>query len=250
MNLLEVRELSRAFGGVKAVERVAFQIGEGEVVGLIGPNGAGKTTLFNLLSGLLRADSGSIRLGGVEASGLPPQKISALGVSRTFQELRVLADMSARENVAIAFREQTGERLWNLLRHPRLSARVEQSTQVRADALLDSVGLKGRQEDKAGGLSFGQQKVLSVVRAVAQGGRLLLLDEPVAGVAVGLKDAILEIIQGARREGAAVLLIEQDLEAVWRTANRVLFMDEGRIAAVGTPSEIRQDPRVIQGYLD
>jgi len=248
--LLDISDLRKTFDGVTALEGFSCRVGEGEVLGLIGPNGAGKTTLFNAVTGFIPPDKGRVAFNGRDLVGLAPHRIANGGVARTFQKLRLIRRISVLENVLLAFRDQPGERLLNVFFRWRACRRQEAENRSKALQLLDSTGLREKADDQAEALSYGQQKLLSLVCCLAAGADLLLLDEPVAGIAPEMVEKILSIIRGLPEQGKSVILIEHNLDAVMQVCDRVIFMDAGRKVSEGTPEEVRSDPKVIEAYID
>lgn len=247
---LQVTSLHKSFDGVKPLDGFSCRVECGEIVGLVGPNGAGKTTLFNVLTGFLPADSGSAACAGITLTGLPPYKVTRLGIARTFQDLRLIRQMSVLDNVMLAFQDQPGENIFRALLRPKTGRITDSRNRDTALALLDSVGLSEKADDLGENLSYGQQKLLSVVCCLATGASLLLLDEPVAGIAPQMIESILSLIKELPGHGKTVVLIEHNMEAVAEVCDRVIFMDAGRNLAEGTPDEVRNDPRVIEAYID
>ncbi len=247
---LEIDGLDKSFGGVKALVGFSCSLGGGEILGLIGPNGAGKTTLFNVLSGFLPADGGEAVFQGKNLLKTPAHKIANLGIARTFQKLRLIRQVSVLDNVLLAFRNQPGERLGNIFFRWRRCAIAEAGNRRKALSLLEDVGLAAKANDAAEALSYGQQKLLSIVMCLAADANLLLLDEPVAGIARGMREKILAIIKKLPQQGKAVVVIEHDMEAIRDVCGRVIFMDVGKKVSEGTPEEVRNDPRVIEAYLE
>ena len=248
--LLQVAGLRKTFAGVTALDGFSCEVGEREVLGLIGPNGAGKTTLFNAVTGFIPPDRGTVAFKGRDVVGMAPHRIANAGVARTFQKLRLIRRISVLENVLLAFRDQPGERLLNVFFRWRACRRQEGENRSKALQLLDSTGLRGKADDQAEALSYGQQKLLSLVCCLASGADLLLLDEPVAGIAPEMVEKILSIIRGLPKQGKSVVLIEHNLDAVMQVCDRVVFMDAGRKVSEGTPEEVRSDPKVIEAYID
>lgn len=248
--LLEVKEVSKKFGGVTALSAMSLSVNEREIVGLIGPNGAGKTSFFNAITGLLRADSGEISLGGDKSlNGLSSNRILEAGVARTFQNLRLFKNMSAIENIAIGFHTRMHTTLIDAVFDTPRSRREEERAFVRAVELLNFIGLKHMGDELAGNLSYGGQKRLEIARALASEPRILLLDEPVAGMNPSEKDEIAELVRRIRARGIAVLVIEHDMRFVMPLSDRVVVMDEGAKIAEGRPDQVRSDKRVIEAYL-
>ena len=240
MSLLEVTAVSRRFGGVTAVDRCSFAVAAGSLTGLIGPNGAGKTTMFNLIAGALRPDAGDITLSGVSLRRLRPHQIARLGLSRTFQLTRELADLTVLENVVVHAR--TG--LFDLLR-----AAVRPAERDRAMALLELVGLARLAGEPAGGLSYGQKKLLELAAALMPEPRIILLDEPAAGVNPALLDAIVSYIEHVHRSGVTFLIVEHNMELVMSLCDPIIVMAHGSVLAHGPRDAIQRDPRVLEAYL-
>jgi ABC-type branched-subunit amino acid transport system ATPase component len=248
--LLEVRDLSHSFGGVRAVDGASFAVERGSITSLIGPNGAGKSTVFNIVAGYLRGDSGSVLLDGRRIERLPAYRIARLGLARTFQTARALGRMSVLENVVLAAPGHPGERLGGAVLHRRASRVFEERARERALELLTLVRLDGLAGDYAGTLSGGQRKLLDFARVLMTGPELLLLDEPMAGVTPVLREQLLEHILDLRREtGVTFLLVEHDMDVVMRASDHVIVLANGRVICEGTPDEVRRDPRVIDAYL-
>ena len=243
MSALEVRGLSKAYGGVQAVRDVSFAVDAGEVVALIGPNGAGKTTCFNMLNGQLRPDSGEIALAGRSVVGLRPHQVWRLGVGRTFQVTATFSSMTVRENVQVAL----------LSHHRRLFSfwRPARRFQVdEADALLARVGMQGQAARPCAVLAYGDLKRVELAVALANRPRLLLMDEPTAGMAPGERQALMQLAAAlARSERIAVLFTEHDMDVVFNFASRIIVLHGGEVIAAGAPDEVRANPRVREVYL-
>jgi ABC-type branched-subunit amino acid transport system ATPase component len=249
-SLLEVHGVSKHFGGVAAVSDATFSVAERSITALIGPNGAGKTTMFNLISGFLRPESGSIRFADRRIDGLRGDVIARGGLVRAFQTARVLTRMSVLDNMLLAAKHQPGERLGMGWIAPRRVAKREREIHERALEVLDLVRLRPLAGDYAGTLSGGQRKLLELGRALMVEPRMILLDEPMAGVAPVLAQQLLDHIRQLReRQGVTVLVIEHDMDVVMSISERVIVMDEGRVIADGSPEAIQNDERVIEAYL-
>jgi neutral amino acid transport system ATP-binding protein len=243
---LEVHDVVRAFDGVRAVDRATLSVEPNSITGLIGPNGAGKSTLFNCVSGFLRPQAGRVLLDGRRIDRRSPHRIARAGLVRTFQTPRTLARMTVLENVLLAAPRHPGEQLGGAL----AGRRREREARVRAHGLLELVRLDGHVNSLAGTLSGGQRKLLDLMRALMTEPRMLLLDEPMAGVSPTVRVQLLEHILGLRaREGLTFLIVEHDLDFVMRACDRVIVMNDGRVIADGRPDEVRTDERVVDAYL-
>jgi branched-chain amino acid transport system ATP-binding protein len=244
MSVLTVRGLAKSYGGVQALRGVSFSIGAGELVAMIGPNGAGKTTCFNLLTGQLAADAGDIVLDGASIAGLAPRRIWRLGVGRTFQVTATFGSMTVRENVQMVLLS-AARRLHSVL------GKAARHDIARADALLERVGMLGQADRPCAVLAYGDLKRIELAMALAHQPRLLLMDEPTAGMAAAERTALMQLVASlARGEGLAVLFTEHDMDVVFGHADRVLALHGGELIASGRPDEVRADPRVREVYLD
>jgi len=248
--ILETEGVVKRFGGIRAVDGTTLSVREGSITALIGPNGAGKTTFFNVITGFYRPDGGAVRFGGEQILGRPPYAIARMGMVRTFQITKALARMPVIDNMMLAAPDQPGEHLWRVIARPGAVRRRE--TEIRNDAreLLGIFRLRDVADDYAGTLSGGQRKLLEFARALMTQPRLLLLDEPIAGVNPTLRAQILDYMERLRRDlGITFLFIEHDMEVVMNHSDRVIVMAEGRVIADGEPHEVRSDQAVIDAYL-
>jgi branched-chain amino acid transport system ATP-binding protein len=239
-SILEVERVGKRFGGLIALSEVSFSIGQGEIYGLIGPNGAGKTTLFNVLTGIYRQDEGTIRFRGAALENPTPDRIAKLGIARTFQNIRLFANLSALENVMIGRHVRT---------HAGVVGAILRNRGTRAHELLRYVGIAQRGNELARHLSYGDQRRLEIARALATEPHLLALDEPAAGMNATEKVELRKLLEAIRKDGITLLIIEHDVRLVMGLCDRVLVLDYGRNIAEGVPKAIQKDPRVIAAYL-
>jgi len=249
MTLLSLNGITRRFGGLIAVDGVDLAVAKGGVTAVIGPNGAGKTTLFNIISGFQAPNAGRIVFDGTDITGHPPEAIAAAGVVRTFQLVQLFQNLSVLENVKVGSHLHTTGGLWSaVLRLPRTRA-AERALEARARELLAFVGLDAEADEEANALAYGQQRLLEIARSLAAGPRLLLLDEPAAGLSVEETRRLAAAIRTIAERGTTVLLIEHDMKLVMNTADTVAVLDFGRKIAEGPPETVREDAAVIAAYL-
>ncbi|OGR85791.1 MAG: ABC transporter ATP-binding protein [Elusimicrobia bacterium RIFCSPHIGHO2_02_FULL_57_9] len=249
MNLLEVKDLAQHFGGLKAIDQIDLSISEGEIISVIGPNGAGKTTLFNVMTGVYSGTRGSISFQGRPIRGLPSYKITALGIARTFQNIRLFSNMTALENVMVARHCRSSSRLIGpLLRLPAYKAE-ESAIEAAAKEVMSFTGILSCGNDIARNLSYGNQRRLEIARALATEPKLLILDEPTAGMNPTESQELVELVRRIKKRGITVLLIEHQMRVVMDISERVVVLDYGVKIAEGTPQEVVRDARVIEAYL-
>jgi branched-chain amino acid transport system ATP-binding protein len=248
--ILVVSDLTKRFGGLRAVDRASFAVARGSITALIGPNGAGKTTLLDLISGYDRPDRGAVSFEGRRIDGLATHRVARRGVVRTFQLTRVFAAMSVLDNMMLGAQRQPGEQLHRFAFARAAARRAEDAARQRAERLMRAFALEAKADEYAGALSGGQRKLLEFARALMAEPRLVLLDEPMAGVNRALGAKLLDEVERLRREqDMTFLFIEHDIDIVMRRADQIVVMAEGRVVAEGPPQAIRRDQRVIDAYL-
>jgi branched-chain amino acid transport system ATP-binding protein len=249
MALLEVDHIVKRFGGLVAVNDVSFEVDRGEIVSMIGPNGAGKTTAFNCITGLYPLSDGDVRFEDVSLLGMPPHRITRLGISRTFQNIRLFSYMTAVDNVMVGEHCRMRSKVWDDLLHTRKERAEERAVEARALATLRRLGLERYADVYARNLPYGLQRRLEIARALASGPALLLLDEPAAGLNPNEKVELMGVISKLRDDGLTIFLIEHDMRVVMGISDRIVVLDYGEKIAEGTPKEVRENPRVIDAYL-
>lgn len=247
--LLQARGLHKSFGGVKAVSDISFDVPAGSIYAVIGPNGAGKSTLLNLISGIYQTEAGSLSFSGADLSRISAHRRVRLGIARTFQKIRLFKQLSVLENVIAGFHVHHHIPAWQYVVHGAAFAADQQQCRERATQLLDFVGMSARLDVLAGSLSYGEQRMLELGRALATKPRLLLIDEPAAGLNAAEVDGLLDRIRSLRSSGTTVILVEHNMDLVMNVADRIMVMDYGRRLFEGAPAEVQKNPAVIAAYL-
>jgi len=248
-NTLELKQVSKSFGGVRAVNNLSIAFAQGKITALVGPNGAGKTTAFNLVSGLLQPDEGTVTFEGKPISGKKPWEIASLGIGRLFQDVRLFKKMTVLENVMSAFKQQNCESVWRVLFAPWTEWQPEKSRRERAMALLEKVDLLEKADSLAETLSYGQQKLVAIARLLAADAKLLLLDEPTAGVNPKMIESLMKVVRTLVAEGKTVVFVEHNLSVVEKLADWIEFMESGTAIRQGSHKEVFSDPHVRASYV-
>jgi branched-chain amino acid transport system ATP-binding protein len=249
MALLEVRNLTKTFGGLTAVDRLDFEVNDGEILGMIGPNGAGKTTVFNLISGIYPPDEGEIHLNGQSLLGLRPHLITERGIGRTFQTIRLFRNLTVMENVMAGRHCRTKAGWLGAILQPKSQRFEEQCVREEAERHLMFMNLYAQRAELAKNLPYGDQRRLEIARALAIDPHLLILDEPAAGLNEQETNELMQLISQVRDSGITIFLIEHDMKVVMGISDRIIVLDNGAKIAEGTPIEVRGNPRVIEAYL-
>lgn len=249
MSILEVREISKYFGGLKALDEVSFSMPEGIIKAVIGPNGAGKTTLFNIITGTFPATSGSIHFQNQDITGSKPHHIAAKGIMRTFQNLKLASHMSVLDNVKLGLHTQSSSGFFSSMLHLPRSVREEQALEEAARTILELLDLRSYADSQVGNLSFGKQRAVELGRALAAEPHIILLDEPASGLNIQETEELSELIVSIRDRGITILLVEHDMELVMDISDEVVVLNFGQKIAEGTPQEIQQNDDVIAIYL-
>jgi len=247
--LLSAKGLHKSFGGVRAVRDVSFDIPQGAVFAIIGPNGAGKSTMLNLISGVYQPNSGSLSFGGRDLAGMPSHRRVRLGIARTFQKIRLFKQLSVLENVVAGFHTHHDIPAWQYLVHGGAFQRDHARCRSEAMELLSFMGLAARHDTLAGSLSYGEQRMLEFARALATKPKLLLIDEPAAGLNASEVDTLLDRILTTRKRGVTVVVVEHNMELVMNVADRILVMDYGQHLFEGVPADVQKDAAVVSAYL-
>lgn len=249
-DLLNIKNLNKNFDGVTALRNFSFEMNEDEILGLIGPNGAGKTTFFNVLSGFIKPESGKMEFESEDITNSGSHKIVSKGISRTFQDLRLIRQIPVIDNILLSFNHNQGENIYNIFFKQNFWKQVEEQDKKRAMELLEYAGIEEKAYDLANDLSYGQQKLLSIICCLAADAKLLLLDEPIAGLNPEMRTKILNIISELPSKEKSAIIIEHDMDFVSDLCSKAIFMDMGEKISEGTPEEVRNDPKVIETYLE
>lgn len=248
--MLKASGLNKHFDGVTALKDFSLELKEKEIIGLIGPNGAGKTTFFNVLSGFIKPESGKVLFKETDITNSGSHSIVAKGISRTFQDLRLIRQIPVLDNILLSFNHTKGENIYSILFNKNSWMRIEEQDKQKAFELLEYAGIKEKAYDLANDLSYGQQKLLSLICCLAADAKLLLLDEPIAGLNPEMREKILKIVSELPSKRKSAIIIEHDMDFIERICDRVIFMDMGEKISEGNAEEVRNDPKVIEAYLE
>jgi ABC-type branched-subunit amino acid transport system ATPase component len=247
--ILKIEDISVAYNGNRVVKNLSINISKGAIFGIVGPNGAGKTTLLNAISNLIQTTDGKIVFNSLQINGLPTYEVVKRGISMATQHIQTLNEMSVIENVLIGFQETKADSFWSAFFMTNDAQMEERKRRAVAESLLQVVGLDAQIEDTAGGLSFGQKKRLDIARALAGNPKLLLMDEPTAGLDMGGIEDILKIMRGLKVQGTTILVVEHNMDAVRDICDEIVVMDFGEKIAQGEPEEVLRNPRVVEAYI-
>lgn len=247
--ILKTDGLCKFFGGLKAVQNVDVEVKKGTIQGIIGPNGAGKTTFFNVLTGTYRSTKGNVIYKGRKITNLPPEKVTKLGIARTFQNIKLFNNMSVLDNVKIGFHTQTKTRFWDAILHTPTYKRDVRICEEKGEELIEQVGLSDLKDDYASNLAYGNQRKLEIARALAVNPDILLVDEPTAGMNHTETKAVVDLLRELNQKGLTIIIIEHDMSVIMNLCHYIVVLNHGLKISEGTPEEVRNDQKVIEAYL-
>lgn len=247
--MLAVKDLSKSFNGVKALDNLRFEVTEDIITALIGPNGAGKTTFFNIITGFLEPNQGEVYFNGKPIANLPPHKVARMGIGRTFQNIRLCPTMNVLENVMLALKYKTGDKLFPAILRTPTMLREDKELRELALTYLEMVDMANKRDSSGANLSHGQKRLVEIARALALKPKLLLLDEPMSGLFPGMIEKVLELMRQLSEKGTTILFIEHNIKVVMKISDWIVVLNQGRNIAEGPPDEIRNNAEVITAYL-